>query len=647
MNGVDHLAPQGDIGPVLQGAAELLKQRGSDISVQHVTLAHYVDAVCREVEERKPELAIKVGELREDRNGSCLAGTLSSRMYLKQRNDHSQTALTHVAERLSAFARTRGYIYPYDLMNLTWKLLMQNHPHDSICGCSIDAVHREMITRFDQVDQIADELTQRALDELCDRDQTLGVTGEEESLMVVNTLNWSRTDPVMAVLEFPLGMPARSGAECDLTRQVRGFALLDPDGQEVPFAVLKTERVLKNVLNPSELPLVQWVQRFEIEFVAEEIPGFGFKLFQVEPRDRMPQYPPMSTPADAADGVAARLCFQDTGDAGDEYLHRPPVRNGQVACPVFDGGAVHEERTAVRWSRTRSVVLPLPRESSAAARTTETVACPATVTLTRWRGVPRTEIDIEFENRACDHRLRIVWPVGRVDQVVADGAFDAVERSPRSPWEPEGGSPFQPQQWWVDATGERGDGGTGGITVINQGLPEYEMYESADGAHAVYDLGVTLLRCVGVLSGRGDGPGTATPEAQCLGRHAFRLAVVEHDDDWREARVWKQAHQFNVPFVPVHAAVPEDVPAVASYMVVEPDEAVVTAVKRAEDRDSLIVRFYNTSDAPVADACVMIPGASRVRFVNMNEEPLDEWVEGDALVFDLERKRIATVEFEL
>ena len=31
---------------------------------------------------------------------------------------------------------------------------MQNHPHDSICGCSVDSVHREMIPRFEKADEV-------------------------------------------------------------------------------------------------------------------------------------------------------------------------------------------------------------------------------------------------------------------------------------------------------------------------------------------------------------------------------------------------------------------------------------------------------------------------------------------------------------
>ena len=48
-----------------------------------------------------------------------------------------------------------------DLPALTrqaWRYLVQNHPHDSICGCSVDAVHKEMDVRFDWVEQIGEEV---------------------------------------------------------------------------------------------------------------------------------------------------------------------------------------------------------------------------------------------------------------------------------------------------------------------------------------------------------------------------------------------------------------------------------------------------------------------------------------------------------
>ena len=80
---------------------------------------------------------------------------------------------------------------------------------------------------------------------------------------------------------------------------------------------------------------------------------------------------------------------------------------------------------------------------------------------------------------------------------------------------------------------------------------------------------------------------------------------------------------------------------------VEPAELVVTAIKRAEDRDTLIVRFFNITDEPVPGAQVAMPGATRARLVNLNEEPQEEWRDGSTLMLEVGPKKIVTVEFEL
>lgn len=81
--------------------------------------------------------------------------------------------LEKVAEPLAAFAHTVGALekYPHHLFTYAWKTLMQNHPHDSICGCSVDEVHREMVTRFEKSRHVAEAIVEdstRALAEAVD-----------------------------------------------------------------------------------------------------------------------------------------------------------------------------------------------------------------------------------------------------------------------------------------------------------------------------------------------------------------------------------------------------------------------------------------------------------------------------------------------
>ena len=146
MNGCDHLSVQGNLSKVLKSVSQnqkwQLKQNSLPEAIKNIT--------------NKGNYPICFGELRSDNNKYILAGTLSSRVYLKLLNYKCQTMLEKVIEPLAAMfsintvkTPRRGVsAYPYDEIKYAWKLLIQNHAHDSICGCSVDEVHMEMETRF-------------------------------------------------------------------------------------------------------------------------------------------------------------------------------------------------------------------------------------------------------------------------------------------------------------------------------------------------------------------------------------------------------------------------------------------------------------------------------------------------------------------
>jgi alpha-mannosidase len=227
-------------------------------------------------------------------------------------------------------------------------------------------------------------------------------------------------------------------------------------------------------------------------------------------------------------------------------------------------------------------------------------------------------------------------------------AFDVVTRPTRNPLEAEGASSVYPQHEWTAVSGvARNTLVPRTMTVINSGLPAFEV---VDGK-----VMVTLLRCVNYLSRRGDGPQFETPDAQCIGTHTFRLAVLVSDGDWQEGKVWQQAHQFNVPLRAVQTCgapgLVRDLPSSGSFVTVEPDALVVTAIKRAEEAaDTLIVRFFNITESAVADARIGVRGAVAARLVNLNEEPMAELTvdtEGRVTLDTVRPKQIVTVAFDV
>src|SRR6185369_3160663 len=127
-------------------------------ALEHGTLTDYLAKVRQAL--GNAELPVVRGELRDPRRHNLLPGVLSARMWIKQRNVACETELARYAEPLSAFGSALGGTDYRDELWRSWRYLLENHPHDSICGCSIDQVHEEMRIRFDWSQQVAAQVVE-------------------------------------------------------------------------------------------------------------------------------------------------------------------------------------------------------------------------------------------------------------------------------------------------------------------------------------------------------------------------------------------------------------------------------------------------------------------------------------------------------
>ena len=94
-------------------------------------------------------------ELRDNSKTFILPGSYSARTKIKQLNTKATYRLDF-ANRIQ-----KHYGSKYDsVIEYAYKLLLQNQAHDGICGCSTDAVHRENVTRYEKIIQIADTIVE-------------------------------------------------------------------------------------------------------------------------------------------------------------------------------------------------------------------------------------------------------------------------------------------------------------------------------------------------------------------------------------------------------------------------------------------------------------------------------------------------------
>jgi alpha-mannosidase len=154
MNGSDHQTPEPELPRALRAAVAKL----AGVTCEIGSLLAYVQRARRESREDRP---LHRGELRSGLRAPLLPGCASARMPQKQRDFANDRTLVRALEPLSTWVSALGGAADPGTIEFAWRLALENHPHDSICGCSIDAVHAQMETRFDRVAEIADEALER------------------------------------------------------------------------------------------------------------------------------------------------------------------------------------------------------------------------------------------------------------------------------------------------------------------------------------------------------------------------------------------------------------------------------------------------------------------------------------------------------
>ena len=643
-NGTDHLPAHDGLSGVIKTANGLL---GGD-TMMHGSYPQFVESVRKELGLRYETLPLLRGELRSSERSVILAGVLSTRMWLKQRYALCEDLLARYAEPLSAWATVlRDGKSPQrtasdkGLLHQAWKLLLQNGPHDSVTGCSVDPVYDDVGLRFQRCEQIADAVATEAQREIAARAAKTG----EETVVVYNSEHGPRTDVAdVRIAVAPGKLPAR---------------VIDAAGNETPVQVI--ERGIHSPLDGRE--------RITAAFVATGVPGFGYKAFRVEHDDETPA-PTSSgrsiqneyfrvtaeddgtlTVEDGRTGLGIQQLnrFVDTGDCGDEYTYCPPATDRIVESPTKVKATV-TEGGPVRWTLEVRQVLSLLVGLTAdrKARSDETAECEIVSRVRLYPGVARIDIETEVDNAAKDHRLRVMFPSGvAATESHGEQHFGVVSRPVGVP-EMAAGSPETPVGTWPQKTFTDLNDGANGLAVANRGLPEYEAIVEEDGT---VTLALTLLRCVEWLS-REDlptrpghaGPMMHTPGAQLPGLWKFDYSLIPHQGGWQNA--YSEAHRFARPLRSVRVRGGDgSLPAEASLVALDSPEVVVSALKLAEDSDGIVVRVYNISDEPTsASVRLNAPGsASRVDLNEENGSPVV--MQGGAMRMSLRRNEIATLLF--
>lgn len=685
MNGCDHQPLQLDLPEAIRTARELYPE----IRFLHSGFPEYVKAV--EAAALARGLSTVKGELRSQRTDGwgTLVNTASARVYLKQMNQRGQALLEKVAEPLASLASLHGGGYPHHLFTYAWKTLLQNHPHDSICGCSVDEVHREMVTRFEKSRHVAEGIVADSLRTLAGAVDTTGFAAYGEDplpLVAVNTSGWSRTGTVTVELDAARlylreGLPLAETARRMQAVSLEGRALVDERGRELPCRAEDLGLSFGYDLPDDRFRQPYMCRRVRLTFEAADVPALGLRTYAwVRPNGRAVQDAadrPAQTAASLlrgervlenetlrvevmADGSFTLThkpsgkrfldlgVYENTGDIGNEYMYRQPEGETPLTTEGLAADIRVLEDTPYRasleirhaWDIPASANAVLEEEQRAlvyyperrAQRSAELVRLELVTVLSLERSGKGLKVECSIANTAKDHRLRMRFPTDLAASVHrADSMFELAVR-PNEP-SPEWRNPSntQHQQAFVDVAE---DGA--GLAVANLGLNEYEILR--DGRNTI---AVTLLRCVGEM---GDWGWFPTPEAQCLGGHTAELLLLPHDGDVVASGAAAAAYQFQIPWTCAQADLqPGSIPAVYSPLRWEGATAALSSLTVNENSGDMLLRWFNLG----GQACGLrldtdLPAAGFYK-TTILEEAAPLLARGSALELTLGGYEIATV----
>lgn len=561
-NGSDHLFAQPHI-------PELVKQwnnlYGETIgTMEQADFEKYTKLILDSID--KSKLKKYRGELHGGKYNAILPGVFSSRIWIKQWNKLIENRLERYTEPFSTitwmYDTAHTFDYPRDYIWTGWKWLLKNHPHDSICGCSIDPVHEDMKTRFGWAEQISFEVFKNSaihLSNLINFDMELG---ERFPIFVYN--------PTPRKQNAMVKVPLLINAESLKIFPIDEFTVIDYHGNQVYHFTIEDE------VEPRYTQVGD--QCYSLNFMGIDLPAFGIKTYYIIPGQKQKitiNEIPDSVVNGKEDGrnfienkyykilknkngtfdIFDKECniwfkdqgiLEDMGDWGDEYdFSGPEPKKEQFDLRILSTDkrfiydyeeemeAEKEESEEEEFDKYKDklenvenhrnniieseiinfgntaflyiyldLLLPESLQEDRKTRSDEFVHNPSEIIVSLNSSEKKIFIDIINDNRSMNHRLRILFSSGlKTETISADGHFYVVPRPVDIPIVNnwiQDPVPTNFQNKFVSISDEEHC-----FSVFNSGLPEYEAIRHENDPDGSLDLAITLVRSVGWLS-RGD-----------------------------------------------------------------------------------------------------------------------------------------------
>lgn len=649
---------------------DLQEEYKDELEIVHSTLGDYLTELKATLKDKK-DLDVVEGPMRDGPVGSIHTDVFSTHPEVMIENSHAENTLLRFAEPLSAIADKLGVEkYPKTYLEKIWKLLFQSHAHDSMHGLGPVTLGEGEVARLKQAHVIAQGLERRGLQNLTKEIDTSKVDDTEYFLAVHNPSTFARSEVVEAYVDIPRDV------------RLHYVVITDMDGNPVPVQEVSKEETRAGIYHPRSRNMPFYCTKVHLLFEANDIPAMGYKTYKIKWVEKN-EYPYPHEDWDApriyADSMvtgASQLeneylkvkinpdgtlnitdkgtgkvyenlnYLMDMGDKGNMWMYDTPagdrvVNNlGQKAKVAVS----MEGPLAVKAEITSSITVPAEYDWTHNRRSENDVTIPMKVELTLKKGSRFLEVNTSIENKAKDHYLKVCFPTGlKAEKTWAEGSFMVCEYpvNPSRDGEMRGTELARhPAQLWFDLAD-----GTNGLAVLSDATKDYEVIEHDDQQTMAMGLvRSTRLRIACDNRLWMEYPGDES--AQSLRSFSYRYAFMPHTGYWQEAGLYHNALAFNAPLKVCQFGRQEGkLPMQNSFLGIEGDQVMFSSLKKAEDRESMILRAYNPTSTDCTTTIHVGMEVKNAYLCNMNEERQSELtIKDGAIAVPFGKGKIVTVE---
>ena len=656
MNGYDHQLPQKHVGQIINNLAE------NGFHIIHAKLTDYIQDTFAEIADKNIALDTYRGELCEvNKNpdatfNTVLKGCYSSRSDVKIEDFQTESLLLRYAEPFMVMGMLRGGKYRDDFLYTSWKYLVQNHAHDSIDGCSIGEVNSDMKKRYTWSRTISAQCAKEGMHQIASQ---IKIPENMCGLHMVHLFN-SLPYELENIVEFSV--------ETDEGKFFKDIDIFDWKGNKLESQIGKIYDCGR-VDNLIDQP-IGWQKKRNLTVRAGvKLPAFGYTTVFVKTSD----VPVIETehqisqtfgilenesllvsinPNGTLDiqnksngkTLSGGNYFKDSIDIGDLYIYSPPHQD-IVTTTLFSSPQISQvENGPVSATYKILYRYAVPRDYDVdCCRAAEETNNIITSYVTLNKGERFVRIRTLVENTAKQHRLRVVFPTDAQDEVVlADSHFDVVKRSIT-------GTVPEKRDALIEAPS--GCGAQKRFLIYadtflcNKGIQEYEITKGHHGNQ----IEMTLLRCVGKIGQKKTLKTTVmpgpeyieSPEGQCLGKYEFEYALGIGEENPNQA-----AEQYlNAAAYMENNGGDGALPLEDSFFELDNSRIKVSAIKKAEKSDDIIIRLYNPWEQE--ETATLKVKCRKAELVNLKEEKKAELTaDGNLILLHIKPKKIMTIKIK-